>query len=119
MPACAVALSASPPAPVMLIGALMAMAPAAFSPSVVAADQVSDAATVMLPACEPPVPVVIVTFAAPSAVCSVAALMTLSLVLASKLPPVLLAPPEIVTLNGSSSSVPKPPLAADRSVKPV
>ena len=68
--------------------------------------QVSGAATVMLPACEPLVPVVIVTFAAPSAVCSVATLMMLSLVLASKLPPVLLASLEIMTLYGSSSSVP-------------
>ena len=103
----------------MLIGALIAMPPAAFSPSVVAADQVSGEATVMLPACEPLVPVVIVTFAAPSAVCSVATLMMLSLVLASKLPPVLLVPLEIVTLYGSSSSVPKAPLAAERSVKPL
>ena len=82
----------------MLIGALMLIALAAFNVRVVAADQATLSATVMLPACEPLLPVVIVTFADPRAVSSVVVFMMLSFVFAVNDPPVLLVPLDIVTL---------------------
>ncbi|GJE69008.1 hypothetical protein CHKEEEPN_0531 [Methylorubrum podarium] len=75
---------------------LTAMALAALSVSVVGADHATGAATVMLPACVPELPVETVTLALASAPVSVVALMTESLPVAVK-PPVS-APFEMVTL---------------------
>ena len=88
----------------------------------VLADQVTGAATVMSPLwlpAEPLPPVETVTLALPSAVCSVVTLMTLLLPEAVKPVWLLSAAVEMVTSYGSSSSVPKRPLTAARSVKPL
>ena len=82
----------------MLIGALILITLAAFNVRVVAADQATLSATVMLPDCEPLLPVVIVTFADPRAVSSVVVFMMLSFVFAVNEPPVLLVLLDIVTL---------------------
>lgn len=109
--------SPAPAAPPKVMGALTVMLVAAVSVSAVPAVHEMASATVILPACPPPEPVETVTFAPARAVCSVSTLMMLSSAPALK-PPVSV-PFEIVTLYGSSSSVPKLPWAAERSVKPV
>ena len=80
----ALRLSPAPAAPPKLMGALTVMSLAAFSVSVVPAVQLSGAATVILPACAPLLPVDTMTLAPDSAFWNVAALMTLSSPLAVK-----------------------------------
>lgn len=91
-------VSVSPPPPVTVMSALIAIEGWASSVSKVAAFQDSGAATVMSPVWDPPAPVETVTSAPPSAVGSVVASITESSPVAVK-PVWLLSPPvEMVTL---------------------
>jgi hypothetical protein len=117
LPACSV----SPPA-VAVTAPFSVICPAACKVRLLALDQVSGTARVILPACVPALPaspVETVTFAPPSAVTNVPALITLLSVVAVKPAPVVCVSLEIVMLYGSSSSVPQAPNGARRSVQPV
>ena len=93
------------PAP-PVIGALTLMVLAASSVSVEPLDQVTALATVIVPVCAPVLPVFTVTLAVARAFWSVVVLMTELSTLAEK--PLVFVPVEIVTLRGSSNSVPNP-----------